>query len=302
MDAPSTCRPMPTSRSPSLSRASSTAAGTQTSSAGSSRRARRDQKPGRSMRPLGDPLAHQQGGDEEAGDDEEDVDAEEPAGQPGRVEVEDEHRHDGQGAQPVEAGQPPGAAGGAGRRQPVADLGVAPGRGRCGSAASLHHAHVVTVGAGGDSVTEARSWGDGDVRRSVIRPVRRSLPSARGWGRWGRRRAADDGVRARAGAGGGLPMVDPGPGARAGPGGARPQHRRRPGRGGRRGLAAGRRCACSTCSPSSPRPPAGPGGSSRCRRRSGARAAAAPASPSAEQLSRPMRKLHLRTPSEGVRR
>ena len=107
----------------------------------------------------GDALAHQQGGDEEAGDDEEHVDAEEPAGQPGRVEVEDEDRQDRQGAQPVEAGQPPGRRGWSCRSLPVADLCVAPGRGGHGSAVSLHRAHAATVGAGGDRVTEARSWG-----------------------------------------------------------------------------------------------------------------------------------------------
>ena len=53
--------------------------------------------------PAGAPvLAHEERRDEEARHDEEDVDPEEAAGQPGGVEVEDEHADDGEGAQPVE--------------------------------------------------------------------------------------------------------------------------------------------------------------------------------------------------------
>ena len=94
------------------------------------------------------------------GDDEEDVDAEEPAGQPGRVEVEDEHGGDGEGAQAVEAGEPAvGRRPAAVRCLPAPSLRVAAGRGGRGGAVSLHRAHAATVGAGGDGVTEARSWG-----------------------------------------------------------------------------------------------------------------------------------------------
>ena len=82
--------------------------------------------------------------------------------------MEDEHRHDGQGAQPVEAGQPPGRGGWSCRCLPVADLCVAPGRGGHGSAVSLHRAHAATVGAGGDRVTEARSWGRTPEARRTI--------------------------------------------------------------------------------------------------------------------------------------
>ena len=48
-------------------------------------------------------LTLEQRGDEEPGDDEEDVHPEEAAGEPRGVEVVDEHRPDGEGAQPVEA-------------------------------------------------------------------------------------------------------------------------------------------------------------------------------------------------------
>ena len=57
-------------------------------------------------------LAQQQGGDEEAGDDEEDVDAEEPAGQRGGPQVVDEHGGDRQRAQAVEALDAPRPRGG----------------------------------------------------------------------------------------------------------------------------------------------------------------------------------------------
>ena len=101
------------------------------------------------------------------------------------------------------------------RSLPVADLCVAPGRGGHGSAVSLHRAHAATVGAGGDRVTEARSWG---------RTRRRSpYDRARARDEWStRRRAADDRVRARPRPGRGVPLVDPRPGARAGPGRATP--------------------------------------------------------------------------------
>ena len=57
------------------------------------------------------------------GDDEEDVDPEEAAGQPRRVEVEDEHGGDGQGAQAVEAGEAAGPGRRPGRRHPPSPPG-----------------------------------------------------------------------------------------------------------------------------------------------------------------------------------
>ena len=158
----------------------------------------------------GDALAHEQGGDEEAGDDEEDVDAEEPAGQPatGRGGRRGPRRWPGRAARRGRPAARPLRAAVPGL--PVADLCVAPGRGGHGSAVSLHRAHAATVGAGGDRVTEARSWG----RDATSPPYDRS----RARDRWRtRRRAADDGVRARPGAGRGVPLVDPRPRARAGP-------------------------------------------------------------------------------------
>src|SRR5699024_11010430 len=53
--------------------------------------------------PAGADLPQQQSGDEEAGDDEEDVDAEEPGRQHGGGEVEDQHPDDGQCADAVQA-------------------------------------------------------------------------------------------------------------------------------------------------------------------------------------------------------
>ena len=71
--------------------------------AGSSRRARRNQKrPGR-WPPVGVPLGEQQGGDQVAADHEEHVDAEEAARQPGGAVVGDD-RGDGEGPQAVDPG------------------------------------------------------------------------------------------------------------------------------------------------------------------------------------------------------
>ena len=84
--------------------------------------------------PVARVLAHEQGGDEEAGDDEEDVDTEEAAGQPARVEVEDEDGEDRGRTQPVEAGEPA-----AGRD---AAPGGAAGVAAAGPSEGLLHAHV----------------------------------------------------------------------------------------------------------------------------------------------------------------
>ena len=174
----------------------------------------------------GSPLAHEQRGDEEPGDDEEDVDAEEAPGQPRRVEVEDEHGGDGEGAQPVEARQPP-----RGRTRQGSDIGSAC-HGRRGRR-SPHRPHVARVGGGGDAVSEARS-------RHV------DLPSRHGGRCGGAGGSAADGLRPRACPGRGVPLVGTGTGARARPHRACAQHLRRSGRGRRRG-----RRGC-------PRPPARP--------------------------------------------
>ena len=74
-----------------------------TASAGSSRRARRIQKPATVPARLGVP-GHQQVGDEEAAAHEEEVDAEEAAGQLGGALVEADHGEDGQRADPSTPG------------------------------------------------------------------------------------------------------------------------------------------------------------------------------------------------------
>src|SRR5690606_8683465 len=63
-------------------------------------------EPGEIHAPGGE-LAQQQRGDEEAGDHEEDVDAEKPARQGLGPQVEDQDRRDGEGSQAVEPLDPP---------------------------------------------------------------------------------------------------------------------------------------------------------------------------------------------------
>ena len=53
---------------------------------------------------MGVPLAHQQAGDEEAGDDEEDVDADEAAARARNAGMEQQHRPDGDGPEALDVG------------------------------------------------------------------------------------------------------------------------------------------------------------------------------------------------------
>ena len=100
--APSTCWPSPTSRSDPITQAA-------VQHTSSSTPERRQQAAGAATPevPQPDPpggrvLGEQQAGDQEAADDEEDVDAEEPAGQHARSQVEQDHRQNGDRAQPVQ--------------------------------------------------------------------------------------------------------------------------------------------------------------------------------------------------------
>ncbi len=83
-------------------------------SAGSRRLARRPQKAARSTRPDPDPFLEEQGGDQEAGEDEEEVDPEVAPLRPADLEVVGHDPDDRDAAEPVEGGQV--APGDGGRR------------------------------------------------------------------------------------------------------------------------------------------------------------------------------------------
>ncbi len=72
--------------------------------AGSRRRARRAQKFGSDERPGAGQLLEQQSGDQESGEHEEHVDADEPAAERGDAQVEQQHGHDGDGPHALDVG------------------------------------------------------------------------------------------------------------------------------------------------------------------------------------------------------
>ena len=82
--------------------ANSTVTMTVSVEAGSNRRARRPQKLRSEMVPLRGHLAEDQPGDEEAGDDEEHVDADKPAADPGHADVEGDDGDDGDCSQSLD--------------------------------------------------------------------------------------------------------------------------------------------------------------------------------------------------------
>jgi hypothetical protein len=72
---------------------------------------------GQRQRPAAVGLAHEHPGDQEAGDGEEDVDADEAARQRARPQVVDDHEQDGDGAQRLDLGPDAGAHGGVAPRE-----------------------------------------------------------------------------------------------------------------------------------------------------------------------------------------